>query len=68
MECTPHRVHIPVPKAQEEVWGLPRYLLFWNEVFWPKVPAEKREEHKVNSAEGWRDLLNDPPRPVIKRD
>jgi hypothetical protein len=92
----------------DDVFADPRYLLFWNEVLWPKVPAEKREAHEVNSAEGWRDvlkekfydpyikdepvptpdstqarirlwrkeypvhetlnLLNDPPRPVIKRD
>ncbi|MCD4775540.1 MAG: hypothetical protein K8S15_05750 [Candidatus Aegiribacteria sp.] len=90
------------------VFADPRYLLFWNEIFWPKVPAEKRKKYEVNSAEGWRDvlkekfydpyvkdepvprtdstqtcvrlwrkeysahealdLLNDPPRPLIKRD
>lgn len=37
----------------------PRYLLFWNEVFWPKVPSEKRTKYGVNSAEGWRDLLKE---------
>ena len=43
----------------DDVFADPRYLLFWNEVLWPKVPAEKREAHKVNSAEGWRDVLKE---------
>ncbi len=43
----------------DDVFTDPRYLLFWNNVFWPKVPAEKREAHKVNSAEGWRDVLKE---------
>ncbi|MBD3278822.1 MAG: hypothetical protein GF388_11030 [Candidatus Aegiribacteria sp.] len=41
----------------EEVFKDRRYLLFWNRVFWPKVPPEKRKKYGVNSAEGWRDLL-----------
>ncbi len=43
----------------DEVFADPRYLLFWNNVFWPKVPAGKREAYEVNSAEGWRDLLKE---------
>ena len=43
----------------DEVFADPRYLLFWNKVFWPKVPAEKRTSYGVNSAEGWRDLLKE---------
>ncbi|MCD4702332.1 MAG: hypothetical protein K8S24_10800, partial [Candidatus Aegiribacteria sp.] len=43
----------------DEVFADPRYLLFWNKVFWPKVPAEKREAYGVNSAEGWRDVLKE---------
>lgn len=43
----------------DEVFADPRYLLFWNKIFWPKVPAEKRESYGVNSAEGWRDLLKE---------
>ena len=50
-----------------EIWGVtwddvftdPRYLLFWNEVFWPKVPEAKRQKYDVNSADGWRDLLKE---------
>lgn len=41
----------------DDVFADPRYLLFWNEVLWPKVPDEKRETYKVYNAEGWRDLL-----------
>ncbi|MEN8208347.1 MAG: hypothetical protein ABFR50_03760, partial [Candidatus Fermentibacteria bacterium] len=43
----------------DEVFADPRYLLFWNNVFWPRVPAEKRTKYGVNSAEGWRDLLKE---------
>ncbi len=43
----------------DEVFADPRYLLFWNNVFWPNVPAEKRASYGVNSAEGWRDLLKE---------
>jgi len=43
----------------DEVFADPRYLLFWNKVFWPKVPAAKRERYKVSSAEGWRNLLKE---------
>jgi len=42
-----------------EVFADPRYLLFWNNVFWPRIPAEKRAKYGVNSAEGWRDLLKE---------
>jgi hypothetical protein len=42
-----------------EVFRDPRYLLFWENVFWPKVPAEKREKYEVDSAEGWRDVLKE---------
>ncbi|MCK4504684.1 MAG: hypothetical protein KAW14_03640 [Candidatus Aegiribacteria sp.] len=42
-----------------EVFADSRYLLFWNKVLWPKVPAEKREKYNVYSAEGWRDLLKE---------
>lgn len=41
----------------EEVFNDPRYLLFWNNVFWPRVPAAKRAARGVTSAEGWRDML-----------
>lgn len=41
----------------DEVFSDPRYLLFWREVFWPKVPSLKRTAYGVSSAEGWRDLL-----------
>ncbi|MFO8184300.1 MAG: hypothetical protein R6U39_09025 [Candidatus Aegiribacteria sp.] len=34
-----------------------RYLLFWNEVFWPRIPPPKRLARGVTSAEGWRDML-----------
>ncbi|MCK5786683.1 MAG: hypothetical protein KAH54_09015 [Candidatus Sabulitectum sp.] len=40
-----------------EVFADPRFLLFWNNIFWPRVPSAKRELYKVYSAEGWRDLL-----------
>lgn len=43
----------------ESVFRDPRYLLFWNEVFWPKVPEEKRTAHGVDSPEGWRDVLKE---------
>ncbi|MCD4847692.1 MAG: hypothetical protein K8R76_05835 [Candidatus Aegiribacteria sp.] len=43
----------------DEVFTDPRYLLFWNEVLWPIVPAEKKDKYKVYSAEGWRDLLKE---------
>ena len=42
-----------------EVFADPRYLMFWNNVFWPRVPSEKRTKYEVNSAEGWRDLLKE---------
>ena len=41
----------------EDVFRDPRYLLFWNEVFWPKVPPAKRAARGVSSAQGWRDML-----------
>ena len=41
----------------DEVFQDPRYLLFWNEVFWPRVPPQKRLARGVTSAEGWRDML-----------
>jgi hypothetical protein len=41
----------------DDVFADSRYMLFWNNVFWPKVPPEKRALHQVTSAEGWRDLL-----------
>jgi len=43
----------------DDVFADPRYLLFWNKVFWPKVPDQKRQKYGVNSAEGWRDLLKE---------
>ena len=43
----------------DEVFADPRYLLFWNEVLWPIVPAEKKEKYKVYSSEGWRNLLKE---------
>jgi len=43
----------------DEVFADPRYLLFWNRVLWPKIPAEKRKKYEVNSADGWRDLLKE---------
>jgi hypothetical protein len=42
-----------------EVFEDPRYLLFWNKVLWPLVPAKKRAKYSVNTAEGWRDLLKE---------
>ncbi len=41
----------------DTVFNDPRYLLFWNKVFWPAVPEEKRAKYNVSTAEGWRDLL-----------
>jgi len=41
----------------DDVFNDPRYLLFWNNVFWPRVPAEKRLLHNVTTPEGWRDTL-----------
>lgn len=41
----------------DDVFSDPRYLLFWNNVFWPRVPAEKRLLHKATTPEGWRDTL-----------
>lgn len=41
----------------DDVFSDPRYLLFWNNVFWPRVPAEKRLRHNVTTPEGWRDTL-----------
>jgi len=43
----------------DEVFRDPRYVLFWEKVFWPKVPAEKRAKYEVDTAEGWRDLLKE---------
>lgn len=43
----------------DTVFRDPRYLLFWNEVFWPKVPPQKRLAYGVTSAGGWRDLLRE---------
>ena len=40
-----------------DVFADPRYLLFWNEVFWPKVPAAKRAARGAFSASAWRDML-----------
>jgi len=41
----------------DDVFSDPRYLLFWNNVFWPRVPEEKRLLHNVTTPEGWRDTL-----------
>lgn len=41
----------------DDVFSDPRYLLFWNNVFWPRVPVEKRLLHNVTTPEGWRDTL-----------
>ena len=41
----------------DSVFDDPRYLLFWNKVFWAAVPADKRAKYNVSTAEGWRDLL-----------
>ena len=43
----------------DDVFEDSRYLLFWNKIFWPKVPQEKRDRYGVHSAEGWRDLLKE---------
>ncbi len=43
----------------DDVFRDPRYLLFWEKVFWPKVPEEKRQKYDVHSAEDWRDLLKE---------
>ncbi len=42
-----------------EIFEDPRYLLFWNNMLWPLVPAEKRAKYSVSTAEGWRDLLKE---------
>jgi hypothetical protein len=41
----------------EDVFQNERYLYFWNNVFWPKVPPEKRAMYAVSSPEGYRDVL-----------
>jgi hypothetical protein len=41
----------------DDVFKDPRYLLFWNNVFWPKVPLEKRLTHGATTPEDWRDVL-----------
>lgn len=41
----------------DRVFSDPRYLHFWNNVFWPRVPEEKRLLHGVTTPEGWRDTL-----------
>lgn len=41
----------------DTVFSDPRYLHFWNKIFWPKVPEKKRIKYSVRTAEGWRDLL-----------
>jgi hypothetical protein len=41
----------------DDVFSDPRYLLFWNNVFWPRIPEEKRLLHNVTTPEGWRDTL-----------
>lgn len=41
----------------DDVFSDPGYLLFWNNVFWPRVPGEKRLLHNVTTPEGWRDTL-----------
>ncbi len=43
----------------DEVFVDPRFLLFWNNVLWPRVPVAKRDIYKVYSADGWRDLLKE---------
>jgi hypothetical protein len=43
----------------DEVFRDPRYLLFWDNIFWPRVPRQKREDYGVHSALGWRDLLKE---------
>lgn len=41
----------------DDVFEDPRYLLFWNNVFWPRVPPAKRASRGAFSAEAWRDML-----------
>lgn len=41
----------------EDVFRDPRYLHFWNNVLWPKVPEQKRVNRDAFSAEAWRDML-----------
>jgi len=43
----------------DNVFSDPRYLLFWNQVFWPRVPAAKRASRGAFSAEAWRDMLKE---------
>lgn len=43
----------------DDVFRDERYLLFWNEVFWPKVPQAKREKYQVDSAGGYRNVLRE---------
>ncbi len=40
-----------------DVFADGRYVHFWNNVLWPKVPAAKKLARGVNTAEGWRDML-----------
>ena len=41
----------------DDVFSDPRYLLFWNEILWPRVPAAKKAARGAFSAEAWRDML-----------
>lgn len=41
----------------DHVFRDPRYLLFWNNVFWPRIPEAKRLLYGVTTPEGWRDTL-----------
>lgn len=41
----------------EDVFEDQRYLLFWTNVFWPRVPPAKRASRGAFSAEAWRDML-----------
>ncbi|MBN1534440.1 MAG: hypothetical protein JXA20_17330 [Spirochaetes bacterium] len=41
----------------EEVFANERYLYFWNNVLWPRIPAAKRAKYAVTTPEGYRDVL-----------
>ncbi|MFC1669627.1 hypothetical protein ACFL20_04490 [Spirochaetota bacterium] len=41
----------------DDVFANERYLYFWNNVFFPRIPDEKRTKYNVKTPEGYRDVL-----------
>lgn len=41
----------------DDVFRDERYLYFWNNVFWEKMPAVKKAKYRVTTPEGYRDVL-----------